>query len=493
MTAAAETEFPLKDWVPETRTLLVGDREVEPAGETWDVYNPATEQVIATVGGASLDQVDEAVTAAREAFPAWSALSGEERSRYIHRFADVLEKAANRLLPSIVNEVGTPVSLAEYLQVKMAVDEHLRWAAEAAKTDRTIHLGEYDKPVPTMSDVVYEPVGVVAAITGYNYPLNLAIFKFGAALAAGCTVVLLPSPRTPLTTLFLGDLIREAGLPPGVMNVVIGGADVGKRLSSHPGVDRVSFTGSDGVGAKIMEQAAANLAGVTLELGGKSPNIVLPGVDVQKIAVEMHLRWSRNGGQGCAALARLLVHEAVYDEFLEAGASAFDQMVVGDPWDRATNIGPMIRPDHQARVQGYIDGSIAEGGKKLLEVAKPLPERGWFVNPVLLGNLPHDARAVQEEIFGPVAVILPFKDTEEAIRLANDTAYGLAANVWCDDPVEARRVAERIRAGTVWINGGGAMRPDAPFGGYGKSGVGRELGEWGMREYLEVKHIQWRI
>ncbi|TWH24995.1 aldehyde dehydrogenase family protein [Rhodococcus rhodochrous] len=493
MTAAAETEFPLKDWVPETRTLLVGDREVEPAGETWDVYNPATEQVIATVGGASLDQVDEAVAAAREAFPAWSALSGEERSRYIHRFADVLEKAADRLLPSIVNEVGTPVSLAEYLQVKMAVDEHLRWAAEAAKTDRTIHLGEYDKPVPTMSDVVYEPVGVVAAITGYNYPLNLAIFKFGAALAAGCTVVLLPSPRTPLTTLFLGDLIREAGLPPGVMNVVIGGADVGRRLSSHPGVDRVSFTGSDGVGAKIMEQAAANLAGVTLELGGKSPNIVLPGVDVQKIAVEMHLRWSRNGGQGCAALARLLVHEAVYDEFLEAGASAFDQMVVGDPWDRATNIGPMIRPDHQARVQGYIDGSIAEGGKKLLEVAKPLPERGWFVNPVLLGNLPHDARAVQEEIFGPVAVILPFKDTEEAIRLANDTAYGLAANVWCDDPVEARRVAERIRAGTVWINGGGAMRPDAPFGGYGKSGVGRELGEWGMREYLEVKHIQWRI
>lgn len=194
MTAAPETEFPLKDWVPETRTLLIGDREVEPAGDTWDVYNPATEEVIATVGGASTDQVDDAVAAARAAFPAWSALSGEERSRHIHRFADVLEKAADRLLPSIVNEVGTPVSLAEYLQVKMAVDEHLRWAAEAAKTDRTVHLGEYDKPVPTMSDVVYEPVGVVAAITGYNYPLNLAIFKFGAALAAGCTVVLLPSP-----------------------------------------------------------------------------------------------------------------------------------------------------------------------------------------------------------------------------------------------------------------------------------------------------------
>jgi acyl-CoA reductase-like NAD-dependent aldehyde dehydrogenase len=482
-----------RDWIPPVRDLFVNGHFHEPRGERWDVYNPATEAVIATVGGASPEQVDEAVAAARAAFPAWSALSGEERSRHIHRFADVLEKAADRLLPSIVNEVGTPVSLASFLQVRMAVDYHLRWAAEAAKVDRTVHLGRFEEPVPTESDVVYEPVGVVAAITGYNYPLNLAIFKFGAALASGCTVVLLPSPRTPLTTLFLGELAREAELPPGVFNVIIGNADVGQRLTSHPGVDKVSFTGSDAVGAKIMAQAADSLKDVTLELGGKSPNIVLPGVDVGKIAVEMHLRWSRNGGQGCAALARLLVHEALYDEFLEAGKPAFDQMVVGDPWDPATNIGPMIRPDHKARVQGFIDDSLAAGGTKVLEVTKPLPEKGWFVNPVLLGGLAPDARAVQQEIFGPVAVILPFTDTEDAIRLANDTAYGLAANIWCDDPVEARRVASRIRSGTVWINGGGAMRPDAPFGGFGRSGVGRELGEWGMREYLEPKHIQWRV
>jgi acyl-CoA reductase-like NAD-dependent aldehyde dehydrogenase len=492
-TAPERTRHPMQDWIPDTRTLLIGGTPTQPQGETWDVINPATEDVLATVGGASADQVDSAVAAARQAFPAWAALSGEERSRHIHRLADAMEKAADRLLPSIVNEVGTPVSLASYLQVKMAVDEHLRWAAEAAKVDRTVHLGEYDKPHPTMSDVVHEPVGVVAAITGYNYPLNLAIFKFGAALAAGCTVVLLPSPRTPLTTLFLGDLIQEAGLPPGVMNVIVGGADVGVALSSHPGVDRVSFTGSDAVGAKIAEQAAKNIVGVTLELGGKSPSLVMPDVDVHKIAVEMHLRWSRNGGQGCAALARLLVHQDKYDEFLEAGASAFDQMVVGDPWDPATNIGPMIRPDHKARVLGFVDEAVASGGKKLLEVTKPLPEKGYFVNPVLLGNLPHDARAVQQEIFGPVAVILPFRDTEHAIQLANDTAYGLAANVWCDDPTEARRIALQIRAGTVWINGGGAMRPDAPFGGYGRSGIGRELGEWGMREYLEVKHLQWRL
>lgn len=492
MTATAETGID-QSWVPDVRTLLIGGEMVEPRGERWDVVNPATEEVIATVGGASAEQVDAAVAVARAAFPAWAALSGEERARHIHRFADVLEQAADRLLPSIVNEVGTPVALAEYLQVKMAVDEHLRWAAEAAKVDRTVHLGGYDKPHPTESDVVHQPVGVVAAITGYNYPLNLAIFKFGAALAAGCPVVLFPSPRTPLTTLLLGQLAQEAGLPAGVFNVIVGGTEVGVQLSSHRGVDRVSFTGSDGVGAKIMAQAAENLVGVTLELGGKSPSIVTDDVDVKKIAVEMHLRWARNGGQGCAALARLLVHQSQYDEFLEAGASAFDQMVVGDPWDRATNIGPMIRPDHRARVQGFIDEAVAQGGSKLLEVTKPVPEKGYFVNPVLLGDLPHSARAVQEEIFGPVAVIVPFKDTEEAIRLANDTAYGLAANVWCDDLVEARRIAEQVRAGTVWINGGGAMRPDAPFGGYGRSGVGRELGEWGMKEYLEVKHIQWRL
>jgi acyl-CoA reductase-like NAD-dependent aldehyde dehydrogenase len=494
MSVTPTAENPLRDWIPGTRDLLIGGAFVSPEGERWPVYNPATEEVIATVGGASAEQVDAAVSAARAAFPGWAGLSGAERSRHLHRLADVLEGAADQLLPSIVNEVGTPVSLAAFLQVRMAVQQHLRWAADAATVDRTQHLGPWNEPAPTLSDVVLEPVGVVAAITGYNYPLNLAIFKFGAALAAGCTVVLLPSPRTPLTTLFLGELIRQAELPPGVMNVITGNADVGRQLSSHPGVDRVSFTGSDGVGAQIMAQAASRLTGVTLELGGKSPSIVLPGADVSQVAVETHLRWSRNGGQGCAALARLLVHKSLYDDFLAASAPAFEQMIVGDPWDPATNIGPMIRPEHRDRVQGFIDDSLAAGGRALLGVTKPVPARGWFVNPVLLGDLAPDARAVQQEIFGPVAVILPFEDTDDAVRLANDTAYGLAANVWCGDNLTlGRQVAERVRAGTVWINGGGSMRPDAPFGGYGRSGIGRELGEWGMREYFEVKHIQWRV
>jgi aldehyde dehydrogenase (NAD+)/betaine-aldehyde dehydrogenase len=484
----------MRGWVPAVRELTIDGQGVAPRGEEWPVFNPATEQVIATVRGASAGQVDDAVAAAREAFPGWASRPGGERSRHLHRLADVLAGAAGELLPSIVNEVGTPVSLASYLQVRMAVDQHLRWAAEAALLDRTRHLGPWLEPAPTLSDVVYEPRGVVAAITGYNYPLNLAIFKFGAALAAGCTVVLLSSPRTPLTTLFLGELARAAELPPGVFNVVIGGAAVGRQLSGHPGVDHVSFTGSDAVGAQIMAQAAAGLKGVTLELGGKSPSIVLPGADIPAVALETHLRWSRNAGQGCAALARLLVHDSVYDEFLDASRAAFDQMRVGDPWDPAVNIGPMIRPDHRDRVLGFVSDSLAAGGHALLSVDAPLPDRGWFVNPVLLGDLPRDARAVQEEIFGPVATIQRFSTEEEALTLANDTRYGLAANIWCGDDLETgHRMAGKIRAGTVWINGGGSMRPDAPFGGFGYSGVGRELGEWGIREYLEPKHIQWRV
>ncbi|HLU55375.1 MAG TPA: aldehyde dehydrogenase family protein [Pseudonocardia sp.] len=482
----------LRHWVPTARDLTIGGRAVPGAGPEIEAVNPATEEVTATVATAGLAQVDEAVAAARRAFPAWAAASPAERSAALHRLADLMERNSERLAAAIVNEVGTPIAFAEIMQVQLGI-AHLRWQAEAALVDRTVDLGEWHDPVPTRSVVAYRPAGVVACITGYNYPLNLAIFKFGAALAAGCTAVLLPSPRTPLTTLWLGELFCEAEIPDGVLNVVLGGPEVGQHLTSHPLVDRVSFTGSDAVGAKIMEQAAAGLKGVTLELGGKSPNILLPGVDAAGLAKDIHLRWARNGGQGCAALARLLVHESLVDEFLGASKEAFTALKVGDPWDRSVNIGPMIRPDHRARVQSYIDGALVDGGEIVLSLDTPVPDRGYFVNPVVIGGLPHSARAVQEEIFGPVAVLVPFADTEEAIRLANDTAYGLAANVFTPDVEHGKAIAARLRSGTVWINGGGNMRPDAPFGGFGRSGVGREIGEWGIREYLEVQHVQWRV
>ncbi|GAA5135857.1 aldehyde dehydrogenase family protein [Pseudonocardia adelaidensis] len=490
MTTTTDTD--LRHWVPGVRDLTIDGNAVPGAGSEIEAVNPATEQVTATVAAASVAQVDEAVAAARRAFPAWAAASPAERSAALNRLADLMERHSERLAAAIVNEVGTPIAFAEIMQVRLGIS-HLRWQAEAALHDRTVDLGEWPDPVPTRSEVAYRPAGVVACITGYNYPLNLAIFKFGAALAAGCTVVLLPSPRTPLTTLWLGELFREAEIPAGVINVVLGGPEVGQHLTSHPLVDRVSFTGSDAIGAKIMKQAAAGLKGVTLELGGKSPNILLPGVDAAGLAKDIHLRWARNGGQGCAALARLLVHESLVDEFLGASKEAFTALKVGDPWDRSVNIGPMIRPDHRARVQSYIDGALADGGEIVLSLDTPVPDRGYFVNPVVIGGLPHSARAVQEEIFGPVAVLVPFADEDEAVRLANDTAYGLAANVFTPDVAHGRALAARLRSGTVWVNGGGNMRPDAPFGGFGRSGVGREIGEWGIREYLEVQHVQWRV
>jgi aldehyde dehydrogenase (NAD+)/betaine-aldehyde dehydrogenase len=339
--------------------------------------------------------------------------------------------------------------------------------------------------------VAYRPAGVTVGITAYNYPLMLAASKVGAAMAAGCTTVLLPSPRTPLTSLLLGEIALEAELPPGVLNVIVGGPDVGTILTSRHDVDRVSFTGSVEVGQAIMRQCVEHVTGVVLELGGKSPDIVLPEFVLDDESVlGIHARYLRNAGQGCASPTRLLVHQDMHDEFLEVTRRIFPTVGVGDPWDPNTIVGPLIRPEHRARVEGFIERALGAGGQIVAGGGRP-ERRGWFVNPTLIGGVSPDAEIAQEEIFGPVAVLLTYRDLDEAVAIANGTRFGLAAYVHGDEET-ARALAPRLRAGSVYINGGGGLRPDAPFGGWGASGIGREWGEEGIREFFEPQHIQWR-
>jgi aldehyde dehydrogenase (NAD+)/betaine-aldehyde dehydrogenase len=390
----------------------------------------------------------------------------------------------------VVTEVGTPVAIAGALQVQWPI-EHLRWYADQAVVDRDEDLGPHGFPAPSHSVVAYRPVGVVAAIAAYNYPLTLAVHKLGPALATGCTVVLLPSPRTPVATLLLARLVQEAGFPPGVVNVLVGDASAAQRLTEHRHVAKVTFTGSVEVGRHVMRQAASHLAGVVLELGGKSPAILLPDADVASVAPALHLRYCRNGGQACAAPTRLLVHRSQWDEFVDVTRSTIASVPVGDPRDPATVVGPMISSQHRDRVEGYVSAAVAQGASVLAGGGRPDLERGWFTNPVVLTDVESSWPVAQEEIFGPVSVVMAYDSVDEAVAIANDTPYGLHAYVYSADLDAARALAPRLRAGAVSINGGGGFRPDAVMGGFGVSGIGRELGTWGIHEFLEPQHVQW--
>jgi aldehyde dehydrogenase (NAD+) len=485
--------------VTETRTptlpdqLLIDGQLTPGAGEPVVVVNPATEEALGAINAATPEQTDRAVRAARRAFDEgpWSRLDPAARSAALHRFADAFERRADELLATIVSEVGTPVQLAKPLQIDSAL-RHFRNYADLAARDLTHDLGA-DATPPSHSVIHYRPAGVAIGVTAYNYPLMLAASKIGAALAAGCTAVLLPSPRTPFSSLILGELAVEAELSPGVLNVIVGGPETGAALTSRPDIDRVSFTGSVPVGQAIMRQCVDHVTGVVLELGGKSPAIVLPSMPLDEVHVAtIHLRYMRNAGQGCASPTRILVPQDRRDAFLEITQHVFDTVGVGDPWDPHTVVGPLIRDDHRRRVEGFVERAIAEGGRVLAGGGRPTsPTRGYFVKPALVGDVSPDSEIAQEEIFGPVATFFTYENLDDAVALANRSKFGLAAYVYGDDLEEARAVAGRLRAGSVYINGGGGIRPDAPFGGWGASGIGREWGEEGVREFLEPQHVQW--
>jgi aldehyde dehydrogenase (NAD+) len=445
------------------------------------VENPATEQVIGHVPEVAAADVDRAVAAARAAFDGWSESSRAERAAALAVLRDGLAARRDELARLITAEMGTPVRVAGGLQVELplrVIDGYRR-------------LLETEEPPERIGDslVLREPVGVVGAITPWNYPVHQAVAKLAPALAAGCPVVLKPSELAPLSAYLLAEVVDGIGLPPGVFNLVTGvGAVAGEALVGHPDVDLVSYTGSTRGGRRVAAVAAGTVKRVALELGGKSANILLPDAD-HPVAVKVGVaNCYLNTGQTCTALTRMLVHSSRYDEAVERAAAYAASLPVGDPTDPKTRIGPLVSAAQRDRVRELVRQGTAEGARRVTGDAA-LPERGYYVSPTVLADVPPGSSVAQEEIFGPVLSIIRYEDEDEAVRIANHSRYGLTGGVWSADPDRAVAVARRLRTGQVDINGAG-FNPLAPFGGYKQSGIGREHGRYGLSEYQEVKSIQ---
>ncbi|GAB7052830.1 aldehyde dehydrogenase family protein [Catenuloplanes indicus] len=457
---------------------------VAPAGrDTIPVEDPTHETIIDHVPAGTAEDVDRAVAAARRAFPAWSAADPAERAAHLDKLHTVLAGRADEIARTIARELGTPLKVATAVQAGLPLAVLRSYADLAARPLPEETIGN--------STVVREPIGVVGAITPWNYPLHQVVAKLAPALAAGCTVVLKPSEITPLVAYLLFDAIDAAGLPPGVVNLVTGtGPVVGEALAVHPDVDMVSFTGSTAVGARISHLAADRIARVALELGGKSANVILADADLTK-AVKVGVGNAfLNSGQTCTAWTRMLVHRSLYPDAVELATAAASAYPLGDPFAAGTRLGPLSSQSQKNRVRGYVAKGLAEGARLTTGgLDATVPERGHFVAPTVLADVTPDATVAQEEIFGPVLSIIPFADDDEAVAIANNSRYGLAGGVWSGDEERALRVARRMRTGQVDINGG-RFNPVAPFGGYKRSGLGRELGVHGLHEFLETKAIQ---
>jgi aldehyde dehydrogenase (NAD+) len=466
------------------------------ADATLEVVNPATEGVIASFPDASVNDVESAIVAARRAFDdgPWPQASPRERAEKLRALAQLVRERKDEIIELTIEEGGAPRSLAEGLQVSVPAD-HLTDLA-----DRVLSTFPFERPLmPTYAGpgiwqgiVRREPVGVVSAITPFNYPNYMHIMKIAPSVAAGNTVVLKPSPFTPLSAMWLAGLCEEVGFPSGVINVVTGDLDASKLMTTHPAVDMVTFTGSDTVGKLIMQQAAGTVKKVLLELGGKSACIILEDAVVES-ALPAILSFTRHAGQGCAAQTRVLVHESRYDEAVETIVKALTALKVGDPQEPDTMVGPLITDGQRARVERYVAMGKEEGGQIACGGGRPAHlDKGYFFEPTLFVDMKPSMTIAQEEIFGPVGVLMPFHDDDEAVAIANGTAYGLSGSVWSSAPARAYDVAKRVRTGQIYVNVAlGPANPFGPFGGYKLSGLGREFGEAGLDEYLETKTVMW--
>src|SRR5688572_12351927 len=466
--------------------FFIGGAWVAPSGkETIDVHNAGTGEVMGRVPFGDDKDVERAVAAARGAFEAWSSSSSAERAAYLEKISANLKARADELARLIAQEVGMPVKLSARIQAGLPIANFANYA-------RLLKEFHFEERVGN-SLVVREPVGVVGAITPWNYPLHQIALKVAPALAAGCTVVLKPSEVAPFNAFILAEVIEAAGLPKGVFNLVTGyGPAIGEALVKHPGVDMISFTGSTRAGKRISELASQTVKRVALELGGKSASVILEDADLAAAVKGTVKGCYLNSGQTCTALTRMLVPHSKYEEAAKLAAEAAKSFTVGDPLQETTRLGPLSSQAQLERVRGYIKKGIAEGAQLVAGGAEPpegAPQGGYYVRPTVFGNVKNSMAIAQEEIFGPVLSIIPYKDEEEAVRIANDTVYGLAGAVWSKDEARAQRVARRIRAGQVDVNGG-AFNMNAPFGGFKQSGHGREAGTYGLEEFLEYKSLQ---
>jgi len=475
------------------KLFIDGDWVDSKSGQTFNVRDPSSNQVIANVAEGQAEDIDRAVAAARKAFEdsAWSRMRPVERERLIHKLADLIEEHADTIAELEALDNGKSMVIARHVDVKHAIEVYRYMAGWPSKLEgQTLPIS--GALLPDQTFVAYslrEPVGVVGAIIAWNFPFLLASWKLAPALAAGCTVVLKPAEETPLTALYLGQLIAEAGFPEGVVNIVPGYGDTaGAALSSHPDVDKVTFTGSTEVGRLIARAAAGNMKKVTLELGGKSPTIVFPDVDVQGAIAGAASAIFFNHGQTCCAGSRLYVHSSRYDEVIEGVSQVAKGMKVGPGLDPATQIGPLVSAIQRERVMSFVSQGLADGAKAVAG-GHALDTEGYYVEPTVFTNINPDMSIVREEIFGPVVVAEAFDDLDEIAAVANETTYGLAASIWTKDISTAHRLARKLKAGTVWVNCHNVLDPTMPFGGYKQSGWGRELGKEAVYSYTESKSM----
>ena len=455
-------------------------------GSRHQVINPATGAVVAELALATPADVDRAVASARAALPGWSAATPAERSAVLFALAESLGAHAGDLVAEEVSQTGKPVRLATEFDVPGSVD-NIAFFAGAARHIEGKATAEYS--ADHTSSIRREAVGVVGTITPWNYPLQMAVWKVIPALAAGCSVVIKPAELTPLTTLTLARLASEAGLPDGVFNVVTGaGADAGTALAGHPGVDVVTFTGSTAVGRKVMAAAAVHGRRTQLELGGKAPFVVFDDADLDAAVHGAVAGALINSGQDCTAATRAIVARNLYDDFVAGVAELMGKLVVGDPADPDTDLGPLISFAHRAKVAGIVDRAPGQGARVVTGGCAPdLP--GAFYQPTLLADVTQDSEAYRDEIFGPVLTVRPHDGDDDALRQANDTEYGLAASAWTRDVYRAQRASREIKAGCVWINDHIPIISEMPHGGVGASGFGKDMSDYSFEEYLTIKHV----